>query len=90
MLSQKEYQDVLWKYNNLPSSLPTKTRRNFRQIFRIKLVEHKYASIYPPFQPSPYELLFINYQASEETLIHLIDKVKHSITFTLDTESGEA
>jgi hypothetical protein len=89
MLSQKEYEDTLWKYNNIPTYLPTKTRHNLRQIFRKKLIEHKYASTYPPFQPLPYELIFINYRTSEETLIHLNDIIKCSTTFTLDTESAE-
>lgn len=89
MLSEKEYADVLCKYNHIPKHITGKPRRNLHNTFRKKLIEHKYASTYPQFQPLSHELFFINYRTSEETLIHLIDAVKFSTTFTLDTESVE-
>ncbi|CAF1350957.1 unnamed protein product [Rotaria sordida] len=87
MLSQKEYEDTLWKYNNVPPSITGQPRRNIRQAYRKKLMEHYYASNYPPFEPSPYELIFINYRRTEETLIQLIRIINSSTLFIIDTES---
>ncbi|CAF1177876.1 unnamed protein product [Rotaria sordida] len=87
MLSQKEYDDTLWKYNNIPKSITGQPRRNIRQAYRKKLMEHYYASNYPPFEPSPYELIFINYRTTEETLIQLINIINSSTLFIIDTES---
>ncbi|CAF3802110.1 unnamed protein product [Rotaria sordida] len=87
MLSQKEYEDTLWKYNNVPPSITGQPRRNIRQAYRKKLMEHYYASNYPPFEPSPYELIFINYRTTEETLIQLIRIINSSTLFIIDTES---
>ena len=66
MLSQHEHEDTLWKYNNIPSHFTGKARQNLRRVFRKKLIEHKYASTYPPFTPLSYGIFFINYRTSEE------------------------
>ncbi|CAF2236173.1 unnamed protein product, partial [Rotaria magnacalcarata] len=49
--------------------------------------EHEFASRFPPFQPYHYQQYFFNYDTSEQTLQHLIEAVKNSTSFTLDTES---
>lgn len=87
MLSQEEYEDISDKLKNMPSSITGKTRQHVRQLYRKKLKEHYYASHYPPFQPSPYELIFINYKTTEKTLIKLIKIINSSTNFVLDTES---
>ncbi|CAF1440560.1 unnamed protein product [Rotaria sordida] len=87
MLSQKEYDDTLWKYNNISKSITGQTRKNIRQTYREKLIEHYYALNYPPFEPSSYELIFINYRTLEETLIQLIKIINSSTLFIMDTES---
>ncbi|CAF3497896.1 unnamed protein product [Rotaria sp. Silwood1] len=87
MLSQKEYENILWKYNNIPQSITGQPRKNIRQAYRKKLMEHYYASNYPPYEPSPYELIFINYRTTEETLIQLINIINSSTLFIIDTES---
>ncbi|CAF1481138.1 unnamed protein product, partial [Rotaria sp. Silwood1] len=50
-------------------------------------MKHYYASNYPPFEPSPYELIFINYRTTEETLTQLIKIINSSTLFIMDTES---
>ncbi|CAF1177822.1 unnamed protein product [Rotaria sordida] len=87
MLSQKEYEDALWKSKNIPKSITGQAQKNLQQVYRKKLMEHYYASHYPPFEPSPYELIFINYRTTEETLIQLIKIIKSSTVFIIDTES---
>lgn len=87
MLSEEEYQDTLWKYNNIPKSITGKPRRNLRAVFGKKLHEHELASTYPPFQPLPYQQFFINRSTHELTLLHLIESVQSTKMFTLDTES---
>ncbi|CAF1441002.1 unnamed protein product [Rotaria sp. Silwood1] len=87
MLSKKEYEDTLWKYNNIPNSITGQARRNIKQVYRKKLNEHYYASNYPPFEPSPYELIFINYRTAEKTLIQLTKLINSCTLFTIDTES---
>ncbi|CAF3847348.1 unnamed protein product, partial [Rotaria sp. Silwood1] len=87
MLSEKEYEDTLWKYNHIPKSITGQARRNIKQVYRKKLNEHYYASNYPPFEPSPYELIFINYRTTEETLIKLTKLINSCTLFTIDTES---
>ncbi|CAF4286702.1 unnamed protein product [Rotaria sordida] len=87
MLSQKEYDDTLWKYNNISKSITEQTQKNIRQTYREKLIEHYYASNYPPFEPLSYELIFINYRAIEETLIRLIKIINSSTLFIMDTKS---
>ena len=52
-----------------------------------KLKEHHYASTYPPFIPSPHKIFFINYATTEETIIHLMETIKMSNKFIVDTES---
>ncbi|CAF1375006.1 unnamed protein product [Rotaria sordida] len=49
--------------------------------------QHYYALNYPPFEPSSYELIFINYRTIEETLIQLIKIINSSTLFIMDTES---
>ncbi|CAF2829011.1 unnamed protein product [Rotaria sp. Silwood2] len=87
MLSEEEYQDALWKFNNIPATITGKHRQNLRAIFRKKIHEHELASRYSPFQPLHYQNFFINYKTTEQTLFHLIEKIKISNLFTLDTES---
>jgi hypothetical protein len=87
MLSTSEYEDTLSKLDTIDKSTTGKNRRNLRQIFKKKLKEHEYASAYPKFQPLTYELIFINYRTTEETLVHLIETINSSTIFTLDTES---
>ena len=87
MLSNNEYRDLVWKLDNIPSTITGTTRRNLRNTFKKKLHEHELASRYPPFQPSNYEQYFINFRTDIPTLNHLIEKVKSYSIFTLDTES---
>ena len=87
MLSEYKYQDILWKLNNIPSSIIGKSHRHLRRTFRKKIHEHDLASRYPPFQPLNHKQIFINYRTTEETLFHLIEATNNSNLFTLDTES---
>ncbi|CAF4110622.1 unnamed protein product [Rotaria sordida] len=57
------------------------------QIILVRFVQHYYALNYPPFEPSSYELIFINYRTLEETLIQLIKIINSSTLFIMDTES---
>jgi hypothetical protein len=87
MLSNEEYEDTLWKLNNIPASITGKNRQNLRQVLRKKAHEHELARQYPAFEPLPHRLFFINRQTNDQTLSHLIDTINHSTIFTLDTES---
>jgi hypothetical protein len=51
------------------------------------LKEHYYASHYPPFEPLPYELIFVNRTTTERTLLKLVHAVNDSTLFTLNTEA---
>jgi hypothetical protein len=73
--------------DNIPSSFTNQQKRQTRHTLREKLKEHHYAWNNPPFQPSQYELIFINRTTSTETLIKLDDAINQSNIFTLDTES---
>ncbi|CAF3320430.1 unnamed protein product [Rotaria sp. Silwood2] len=87
MLSQQEYDDTVWKLNNVPSSLTGKPRQDFRQMLKKKLKEHKYASMYPPFEPFPYFIYHLNYSTSTDTLNQIVQMAATSEIFILDTES---
>ena len=87
MLSEKEYQDTLWKLDNIPSTITGKQRRNLRVAFRKKLKEHQYASKYESFQPLPYTYYYINRTTPDITLHQIIQIVQTTSNFTLDTES---
>ncbi|CAF1115710.1 unnamed protein product [Rotaria sordida] len=87
MLSEEEYQDAIWKFNNTPSTITGKPRQHLRAIFREKIHEHELASRYPPFEPLSYKPFYINCKTTEQTLIHLIETINDSDLFTLDAES---
>ncbi|CAF1587901.1 unnamed protein product [Rotaria magnacalcarata] len=87
ILSQREYEDLLWKIKNIPSTITGKKRHNLRTTFKKKLHEHELATKYPPFELLKFEQLFINFRTTDSTLIHLIDQIKSTTVFTLDTES---
>ena len=87
MLSEKEYQDTLWKLDNIPSTITGKQRRNLRVAFRKKLKEHQYASKYEPFQPLPHTYYYINRTTPDITLHQIIQIAQTTSNFTLDTES---
>ncbi|CAF5057210.1 unnamed protein product, partial [Rotaria magnacalcarata] len=55
MLSQREYEDLLWKINNIPSTITGKKRQHLRTTFKKKLHEHELATKYPPFEPLKFE-----------------------------------
>ena len=61
MLSKYEYQDILWKLNNIQSSITGHSRQHLRITLRNKIHEHDLASRYPPFQPLNHKPFFINY-----------------------------
>lgn len=87
MLSEREYQDLLWKLDHIPATITGKKRQNLKTTFKKKLHEHQLATHYPAFQPLKFEKVFINFQTSDSTLRHLIEQVDNSTIFTLDTES---
>ncbi|CAF1676824.1 unnamed protein product, partial [Rotaria magnacalcarata] len=87
ILSQREYEDLLWKINYIPSTITRKKRHNLRTTFKKKLHEHELATKYPPFELLKFEQLFINFRTTDSRLIHLIDQIKSTTVFTHDTES---
>ena len=68
MLSKYEYQDILWKLNNIQSSITGNSRQHLRITFQNKIHEHDLASRYPPLQSLNHKPFFINYRTSEQTL----------------------
>ncbi|CAF4412947.1 unnamed protein product, partial [Rotaria sp. Silwood2] len=87
MLSSAEYNKIKWQLENIPATITGKPRQNLRNKLKKKLHEHEFAYRFPPFEPYHYQQYFINYNTSEQTLQHLIEAVKNSTSFTLDTES---
>ena len=87
MLSKHEYQDILWKLNNMQSSIAGSSRQHLRITLRNKIHELDLASHYPPFQALNHKLFSINYRTTEQTLSQLIEATNNSKLFTLDTES---
>ena len=87
MLSKYEYQDILWKLNNIQSSTTGNSRQHLRITLWDKIHEHDLASRYHPFQPLNYKPFFINYGTTEQTLSQLIEATNNSKLFILDTES---
>ena len=87
MLSPEEINDIHYQLNHMPSSFTNKRKRELRHELNKVLKEHKYASTYSPFQPTGYELIFVNRTTSTNTLVKLDTKIKETHIFTLDTES---
>ena len=87
MLSQQEYEKIHWQMEHLPISFTDQQKRSFCRTMQKKLKEHRYASTYPPFQPLPYQLYYVNRTTTEHTLMKLNDHINNSNLFTLDTEA---
>ena len=87
MLSRSEIEKIEWQLNHVPNSFNSKQKQNFCRNMKKKLKEHRYASSYQPFEPFPYELIFVNRTTTEKTLMKLNDAIINSKIFTLDTES---
>ena len=80
MLSEQEYNNLLWKLDHIPSTYTGKSLKK-------KLKEHDYASKYEPFTSLPHCIYYINRATTEETLNQINQTVTTSLKFTLDTES---
>ncbi|CAF4578121.1 unnamed protein product [Rotaria sp. Silwood2] len=87
MLSTTEYNKIKWQLDHILATITGPPRQHLRTTFKKKLHEHKLATTYPPFQQSNYEQFFISFRTNDSTLHHLIEQVKSSTIFTLDTES---
>ncbi|CAF3429246.1 unnamed protein product, partial [Rotaria socialis] len=62
MLSQREYEDLLWKINNIPSTITENKRQNLRTTFKKKLHEHELATKYSPFEPLQFEQFLLIFE----------------------------
>ncbi len=82
VLSPEEINDIHYQLNNMSSSFTNKRKSELRHELNKVLKEHKYASTYLPYEPTGYEVVFVNRITSINTLITLDTKI-----FTLDTES---
>jgi hypothetical protein len=88
MLSPEEINDIHCQLKQIPtSSFTNKRKRELRHELNKVLKEHEYASTYSPFEPTGYEIIFVNRRTSIDTLITLDTKIKQTNIFTLDTES---
>jgi hypothetical protein len=87
MLSPKEINDIHYQLNNMPSSFTNKRKSELRHELNKVLKEHKYASTYLLYEPTGYEVVFVNRITSINTLVTLDTKIKKTKIFTLDTES---
>jgi hypothetical protein len=83
MLSNQELQNIRQALANNPS-------KNAERKLKNKLIEHDYASKYPPFSPLVHHRQFVNKKTDEQTLYQLIDAAKISEIILLDTESVTA
>jgi len=87
MLSPEQLNAIHHQLNNIPSSYTNKRKNELRRELNKVLREHKYASTYLPYEPTEYEIIFINRLTSINTLITLDTKINETKIFTLDTES---
>lgn len=87
MLAPHEHRKLLDQLAHIPKSFTALQRKSFERTIRKKLKEHDYASTYQPFEPLPYELVFINRTTEIETLTRIINLIDDTTLFTLDTES---
>jgi hypothetical protein len=88
MLSPEEINDIHYQLNNISSSSFTnKRKRELRHELNKVLKGHKYASTYLPYEPTGYEIVFVNRITPINTLVTLNTKIKETKIFTLDTES---
>ena len=58
MLSKYDYLDILWKLNNIQSSITGNSRQHLRKTLRDKIHEHDLTSRYPLFQPLNHKPFF--------------------------------
>ena len=87
MLSSEQIQRINQQLDDMPTSWNTKRKRGYRRELNKQLREHHYASSLPLFQPTDYELIFINRITSIETLTQLNQQINQTKIFTMDTES---
>jgi hypothetical protein len=80
MLSNQELQCIQQALANNPTSKAARKLRN-------KLIEHDFASKYPPFSPLSHHRQFVNRKTNKQTLQQLINAAKISEVILLDTES---
>jgi hypothetical protein len=72
MLSPEEINDIHCQLKQIPtSSFTNKRKRELRHELNKVLKEHEYASTYSPFEPTGYEIIFVNRRTSIDTLITL-------------------
>lgn len=71
----------------MSKSRSTKRKRGYRRGFDKQLREHNYATTLPLFQPTNYEIVFINRTTSIEKLTELNQRINQTKTFMMDTES---
>jgi hypothetical protein len=87
MLSPEDINDIHYQLNNIPSSITNKRKSELRHELNKVLKEHKYASTYLPYEPTEYEVVFVNRTTPIYTLVTLDTRIKETKIFTLDTES---
>lgn len=87
MLSSQEREKLRDQLNHIPKWFTTQQRQDFQRTIKKKLKEDEYASKFPRFTPTNYEIIFVNRTTTIETLTQLINLIDHSTFFTLDTES---
>ena len=87
MLSSEQIQRINQQLDDMPTSWNMKRKRGYRRELNKQLREHHYASSLPLFQPTDYELIFINRITSIETLTQLNQQINQTKIFTMDTES---
>lgn len=81
MLSPEEHADIVRKLEG------GKQRKNLRNELKNKLHEHYLAENFPPFEPSPYFLYFINRATPTNILNQIIGTTTTTSKYIIDTES---
>ena len=87
MLSPDELDRTRYELGNIAPGITGRKRQNIRRQLKEKLLEHEYASQYPPFSPPPHEHVFVNRLTTNTVLERLIEAARNTNTFTMDTES---
>jgi len=87
MLSIEEIDHINDQLQHIPDTLTSKRKHSLRHDLNKQLQEHNYASRYPPYQPTPYEIVFINRTTTSDVLIQLDQEIQQVKHFMLDTES---
>jgi hypothetical protein len=82
-MSQERTRRTHEQLNHTPKHQASKQKRRQRHELNKQQKEHRYASMFLPFQPTEYELIFINRTTTIGTLNDINHRINQSNIFTM-------